>query len=201
MWQFAFDYPIRSGEVQLSGRPVPCNHQAHPRDLMPRSIRLGLSKSVGIDEVSIYGYTQDNTRRPSAQTKSFRSACVEFAKRVVASNAALVIVGDDGSPLFPDELKPFRRRCGQGVKVNLLANYGWEWDLNGLRSGELRSGEVSQLDMIVRWGGGRRLSGFLPVQSVYGDFFVVDAYWPDFEPDHFARALDWFGRQDRTLGG
>jgi undecaprenyl diphosphate synthase len=60
---------------------------------------------------------------------------------------------------------------------------------------------VSRLDLIVRWGGGRRLSGFLPVQSVYADIYVVDEYWPDFEPAQMERALEWYGRQDRTLGG
>ena len=31
--------------------------------------------------------------------------------------------------------------------------------------------------------------------------FVLDALWPDFEPQHLAAALAWFGQQDRTLGG
>lgn len=57
------------------------------------------------------------------------------------------------------------------------------------------------MDLIVRWGGGRRLSGFLPVQSVYADFYVVDDFWPDFRTDHFAEALTWFRQQDQTLGG
>lgn len=87
------------------------------------------------------------------------------------------------------------------MKVNLLANYGWEWDLNGLRGGELRSHQVSRIDLIVRWGGGRRLSGFLPAQSVYADMFFVDAYWPDYESAHMEQALAWYARQDRTLGG
>ena len=57
------------------------------------------------------------------------------------------------------------------------------------------------MDLIVRWGGGRRLSGFLPVQSVYADFYVRDEYWPDFNPQHFDRTLAWFKTQDKTLGG
>jgi undecaprenyl diphosphate synthase len=87
------------------------------------------------------------------------------------------------------------------MKVNLLVNYGWEWDLAGLKNGGLRSDEVPRLDLIVRWGGGRRLSGFLPVQSVYADFYVRDEYWPDFDPRHFEDALAWFKDQDPTLGG
>jgi len=40
------------------------------------------------------------------------------------------------------------------------------------------------------------LSGFLPVQSVYADFYVRDENWPDFESRHFEHALDWFKNQD-----
>jgi undecaprenyl diphosphate synthase len=114
---------------------------------------------------------------------------------------ALLVVGDDQSAQFPPALKPYTTRQGSGMKVNLLVNYGWEWDLNGLRDGALRSSEVSRMDLIVRWGGGRRLSGFLPAQSVYADIFVVDAYWPDFELAQFEQALAWFETQDQTLGG
>jgi undecaprenyl diphosphate synthase len=155
----------------------------------------------GIEEASIYCFTQDNTKRPFIQKKAFSDACVEFALEVARRGAAVLVVGDETSPQFPAALKEFRQRQGTGIKLNLLVNYGWEWDLAGLRNGGLRSDEVSRLDLIVRWGGGRRLSGFLPAQSVYADFYVRDEYWPDFDPQHFEDALTWYKKQDRTLGG
>ncbi len=158
-------------------------------------------KELGIEEVSIYGFTQDNTKRPSIQKQAFSEACIAFAFEIARRGAALLVVGDETSTQFPKVLIEFRHRQGVGMKVNLLVNYGWEWDLAGLKNGGLRSGEVSRLDLIVRWGGGRRLSGFLPVQSVYADFYVRDEYWPDFDPQHFDQALDWFKNQDQTLGG
>ena len=160
-----------------------------------------ICRRLGIEEVSVYGFTQDNTRRPSAQTEQFRQACVMMAEEIARRGSSLLVLGDETSPQFPAVLKPFRTRQGEGIKVNFLINYGWEWDLDGLRQGALRSHEVSRLDLIVRWGGGRRLSGFLPAQSVYADFFVLDEYWPDFQPAHLDQALDWFRQQDRTLGG
>lgn len=158
-------------------------------------------RQLGIEEASIYCFTQDNTRRPSIQKKAFSAASVEFAFEIASRGAALLVVGDEKSRQFPRDLIEFRQRRGSGMKVNLLINYGWEWDLNGLKNGGLRSSEVSRLDLIVRWGGGRRLSGFLPVQSVYADFYICDQYWPDFEPRQFKGALDWFSVQDQTLGG
>jgi undecaprenyl diphosphate synthase len=168
--------------------------------IAPAMALFELCERLGVPEVSVYGFTQDNTRRPAEQTARYREAVVAFAHEI-EQRAALLVVGDERSPVFPPELLPFRRRRGAGIKVNLLANYGWSWDLDGLREGCLRSADVSRIDLVVRWGGGRRLSGFLPVQSVYADIFVVDAYWPDFEPRHFLDALGWFSRQDRTLGG
>lgn len=158
-------------------------------------------RALGVEEISIYGFTRDNTKRPAIQKQAFARACVRFADALMGRGAALLVLGDEGSPVFPEELSIFRERQGTGMKVNLLVNYGWDWDINGLRTGELRSAAVSRIDLIVRWGGGRRLSGFLPIQSVYADFFIVNDYWPDFQMEQFEEALRWFREQDQTLGG
>lgn len=83
------------------------------------------------------------------------------------------------------------------MRVNLLVNYGWEWDMkHGFPSRNL-----SRIDLVIRWGGMCRLSGFLPVQTVYSDICVLEELWPDYENSQFERALEWYRRQDVTLGG
>lgn len=175
--------------------------QGYARGIAPGLALFESCKALGIAEVSVYGFTQDNTRRPSAQAAMFRTACVFFAQEIFRRGAALLVLGNEQSAQFPIELVPFRTRQGEGIKVNFLVNYDWEWDLGGLKEGGLKSADVSRLDLVVRWGGGRRLSGFLPVQSVYADIFVLDALWPDFDPGHLDAALSWLSQQDRTLGG
>jgi undecaprenyl diphosphate synthase len=171
---------------------------------------------LGIEEVSVYGFTQDNTKRPAEQRADFSAACVGFVEQAMQRDVALRVVGDCSSPMFPKELVHYSmaRRGAGTLKVNLLVNYGWQWDLQtaicaALDRGASRrdlltllaSSDVSRIDLIVRWGGMRRLSGFLPVQSVYADFYVVDAFWPDYQREQFVEALEWFARQDVTLGG
>lgn len=157
-------------------------------------------RRLGIEQLSVYGFTKDNVRRPSPQVEAFRHACVELAGRLWNEGADLRPVGDDASASFPFALR--RPPAGGGApRVNLLVNYGWEWDLEGLRGGRHRTWDIPGVDLVVRWGGGRRLSGFLPVQSVYADFFVLEELWPDFAESHLERALEWYGRQDRTRGG
>ena len=94
------------------------------------------------------------------------------------------------------------RQDNSKLKVNLLVNYGWEWDLANIENqGFPHSSDVSRIDLIIRWGGMRRLSGFLPVQSVYADFYVEEALWPDYKDEHIRKALEWYDKQDVTLGG
>lgn len=169
--------------------------------ILPGLLLFEECKKYKIQEVSVYCFTQDNTKRPSIQKQAFSEATQVFATEIIRRGAALLVVGDENSSQFPSVLKKFRQRTGVGMKVNLLINYGWEWDLAGLKNGGLRSEEISRIDLIVRWGGGSRLSGFLPVQSVYADFYVREEYWPDFEIQHFEDALAWFRKQDQTLGG
>ena len=172
---------------------------------------------LGVEEVSVYGFTTDNTKRPVDQRLAFSQACVDFAFTAIGRGVRLRVVGDASSPMFPQELEPLCRVAqGDGpLKVNMLVNYGWQWDMQtALQAAEngsghskrqitelLASSDVSRIDLIMRWGGCRRLSGFLPIQSVYADFFVVDAYWPDYEPQHMRQALQWYSHQEITFGG
>lgn len=172
-------------------------------------------EELGIKEITFYGFTVDNTKRPLVQIEAFRKACVDAVAIMDKRDADLLVVGNTQSPLFPKELLPYtqRTRFGKGGRrVNFLVNYGWNWDLNySLKKGSfspddnltdgIASADISRIDLIVRWGGGRRLSGFLPIQSVYADFYVVEEMWPDFQIGQFYQALEWYQDQDVTLGG
>lgn len=199
-WAMARGLPKESGYA----------HGLNPgRDLMR------LCREVGVRELTFYGFTADNMKRPACQTRAFQRACVDAAERIRAESASFRVLGNTSSSAFPEELLPYaapQHLGDDGMKVNLLVNYGWEWDLGNLLARDrtptrkhivehLNSADISRIDLIIRWGGQRRLSGFLPVQSIYSDFYVVDDYWPDFEPDQFFAALDWYQRQDVTLGG
>ena len=180
---------------------------AHGIDPGVQAIRI--AKKYGIKELTFYGFTTDNCRRPVAQVVAFQQACIDAVKAtIVEGDVEILVVGDSESKFFPTELKPFLRPVAIGqpkLRVNFLVNYGWKWDLKGINGGhvtkDLQSHAISRMDMIIRWGGMRRLSGFLPVQSVYSDFYVVDDYWPDYQDQHFIDAIEWYQKQDVTLGG
>ena len=179
--------------------------QGYGHGISPGLELFKLCGELGVEELTYYGFTVDNTKRPKAQRLAFTEACVDAVKLLSKRDAELLVLGNTKSAMFPDELKPYteRKKFGSGgIKVNFLVNYSWEWDL-GIQKGctELRSSDVSRVDLVIRWGGRQRLSGFLPVQSVYADMYFIDDYWPDFRPSHITEAIAWYNRQDVTLGG
>jgi len=189
-------------------------HEGYQYGINPGLELYNTCINLGIKELTFYGFTQDNTKRPAVQTEAFRKACVDSVMLLANRDAELLIVGDSDSPLFPQELIPYRKRVrfGKGlIKINFLVNYGWNWDLNNAFQQNTKqkdkfnnliaSSDISRIDLIIRWGGRRRLSGFLPVQSIYADFYILDEMWPDFAHEQFLTALEWYQEQDVTLGG
>ncbi|MCI9046108.1 MAG: undecaprenyl diphosphate synthase family protein [Hungatella sp.] len=166
-----------------------------------------ICRDLGVGELTFYGFTVDNTKRPSKQRLAFSAACVKAVEALSRENAALLVLGNTKSAMFPGELLPYtvRHQFGQGgMKINFLVNYSFEWDLgfhHGAFGPVMRSSDVSRVDLIIRWGGRRRLSGFLPIQSVYSDMYVIDDLWPDFTASHVHDAIAWYAKQDITLGG
>ena len=189
-------------------------HQGYKHGLNPGVEALRAAKAYGIEELTYYGFTTDNCKRPAIQVKAFIDACIDAINLIKNEDVALLVVGNTESPMFPKELLPYTQErviFGKGTtKVNFLVNYGWEWDLSHMHTDTtnrhsitdaLHSKSISRIDLIIRWGGRRRLSGLLPIQAVYADFYTLDEMWPEFSKEQFSRAIEWYSTQDVTLGG
>ena len=116
--------PRHVGFIPDGNRRWAINHglpkeAGYPHGIQPGVLLYEKCKEFGIKEVSIYCFTQDNTRRPSIQKRAFIAACVAFAFEIARRGAALLVVGDETSAQFPKVLKEFRQRQGVGMKVNL----------------------------------------------------------------------------------
>ena len=173
--------------------------------LLPGVKLLRMAKEHIIEELTYYGFTVDNCKRPTEQFASFQKACVDAVNLLKKEGADLLVIGNTKSKCFPKELLPYTQRTsinGGGIRLNFLVNYGWQWDFSHMQiDGKPYSYDISSVDLLIRFGGMLRLSGFLPLQSVYSDFYVIDHYWPDYQDLDFLHALEWYAKQDVTLGG
>jgi undecaprenyl diphosphate synthase len=92
--------------------------------------------------------------------------------------------------LFAEDCVHGRARP-EDMSEELLSHYLWTRDL----------GELSDVDLVIRTSGERRISNFLLWQAAYAEMFFIDDFWPDFTASHLSAAVREFERRDRRFGG
>jgi len=71
-----------------------------------------------------------------------------------------------------------------------FSKYLWTADLN----------ELSDVDLVVRTSGEKRVSNFLLWQAAYAEYVFQDLSWPEFQPCHLRGAIEEYMRRDRRFG-
>lgn len=59
---------------------------------------------------------------------------------------------------------------------------------------------IPDLDFIIRTSGEQHLSGFMPWQGVYAEYYFTDLHFPDFGAEQFKQALAEFTNRKRRFG-
>ena len=69
-------------------------------------------------------------------------------------------------------------------------------------SAYLDTAGIPDVDLVIRTGGtdNRRLSGFLPWQTVYSELYFSDLLWPEFSKEEYSKALDYYTSVPRKKG-
>jgi undecaprenyl diphosphate synthase len=67
-------------------------------------------------------------------------------------------------------------------------------------SRHLYTANVCDPDLLIRTSGEMRLSNFLLWQMAYGELYITEALWPDFDRTEFHRALSAYQQRDRRFG-
>ena len=90
-----------------------------------------------------------------------------------------------------------------GGSLHLGICYSGEWERRMIALGtgapSLIAG-VPSIDLVIRTGGMRRLSGFFPLQTTYAELYFTDLLWPEFSREELKKALEWYEAQKRNFG-
>ena len=62
------------------------------------------------------------------------------------------------------------------------------------------SAGIPDPDLVIRTSGEKRLSGFMPYQSVYSEFYFTDIHFPDFTSENLREAVENFAKRKRRFG-
>ncbi len=183
-----------------------------------------------IEFLTLWAFSTENWKRPEDEVTAilelFREAFDKSAKKLHEKGVRLEMIGD--LDRFPDDIRENVRHWIQETKdnetltVTFALNYGGRDEIiravkslaTDVVSGELSLHDIDEdvfsqhldtagtpdPDLIIRPGGEQRLSGFLPWQAEYSEYYFTDTLMPDFSPVKFDEALDEFERRQRRFG-
>jgi len=181
---------------------------------------------LGVTSLTLFAFSSDNWRRPRPEVSALMSLLRKYLRaelqRLVESETRLTVIGrrdrlPDG---LSNEIARAERASHAGKRLNLQialdysardaivnAAAGWLAEDSPSREAFGRMlawqgcGAGSDVDLLIRTGGEKRLSDFLLWESAYAELCFVDTMWPDFGADDLARAIADFFQRERRFGG
>lgn len=185
---------------------------------------LRWSREAGIPHVVAYAFSTENWQRSEDEVgflmKLFRSILENETKKMVDGRVRVRFVGDRAR--FSEDMQKMmdtmetETEKEYDITLHLLMSYGGRAEIvaatNALlaeRASNVTEDSFAQKlwsypmpdpDLIIRSGGEKRLSGFLPWQSVYSELFFIDTYWPAFTKEEFDSILVEFSARERRRG-
>jgi len=182
---------------------------------------------LGIPYVTFWAFSTENWKRDEDELKGlfdvFRFALGQLALRFIQRGARLRILGDVSR--FPKDIAQkslemiSKSANNHKITVTFALNYGGRDEIlravkkmisdnvssekidDEFFSSYLDTSGIPDPDLVIRTGGEKRLSGFLPWQSVYSEFYFTPVLFPDFSPDELVLAINDFLKRDRRFGG
>jgi undecaprenyl diphosphate synthase len=61
--------------------------------------------------------------------------------------------------------------------------------------------DIPSPDLIIRTSGEKRMSGFMPLETVYSELYFTEKYFPDFKPRDLRHAVLDYHKRKRRFGG
>lgn len=184
----------------------------------------------GVKHVTFWAFSTENWKRSADFVSQIMEVFRETLKKrdwfeeLREKGGAIHILGDLSR--FPEDVQNMvLGYLGQGkpepkkIDVNFALNYGGRDEIlravkkimkDGIGPSELTEGLFSAYldtagqadpDLVIRTGGERRLSGYLPWQTVYAEFVFTNTFWPDFTVAELDRAILDFASRERRFGG
>ena len=181
---------------------------------------------LGIESLTLYVFSTENWKRAEQEVGFLMNLIhthlkgeLEFYKE---NKIRINHIGDMSA--LPKNIQKDLTDCIEDtkdftkLKLNLAINYGGRDEIirgikkaaaSGLDLKELNEAdfskyldmpECSDVDLLIRTGGEKRLSNFLLWHVAYSEFEYTDTLWPDYSVEEFYRHIESFTKRERRFG-
>lgn len=180
-------------------------------------------KELNIKEITLYCFSIENFNRSKKEVnflmelfkKEFEK--LENDKRIKKNEIRIRFIGE--KERLDKELQKIMERIEEKTKkydnhtINFAVAYGGRQEiLSAIRKLVKEKKEINEEnfknslwlsdepDLIIRTGGEKRISNFLPWQSIYSEWIFLDKMWPEFTKQDLEKAIKEFQNRERKFG-
>ena len=186
------------------------------------------SKEFGVKDVVAYAFSTENWKRPPIEVEFLMKLVVTvFDKNLTElydEGVRIRFIGDrdrfSESVLKTIEASEKKTEKNDVINLTIAFSYGGRSEIvdavNRIVS-DSKNGEVSKIteesfaqylwtkdipdpDLIIRVGGQRRLSNFLPWQSTYSELVFLKTHWPAFDKKEYGGIIEEYSSRQRNFG-
>ncbi|MEA5581612.1 isoprenyl transferase [Nodularia harveyana UHCC-0300] len=202
----------------------------HKRGVDALKDLLRCCKDWGIQALTAYAFSTENWKRPQEEVDFlmtlFQRVLRQELREMVKENVQIQFVGnlDALPPSLQAEISRSmaETRHNQAIRFTVATNYGGRQEIlqacraiaQKVQEGVIKPDEIDEQlferhlytagitdpDLLIRTSGEMRLSNFLLWQMAYGEIYITDALWPDFDRNEFHRALSVYQQRERRFG-
>ncbi len=184
---------------------------------------IGWCKELNIKELTLYCFSLENFNRPKKEfeylMKLFKKEGenVKKDKRIHHEKIRLKFIGK--KELLDKKLQKLIKEIEKQTKdyknhiINFAIAYGGRKEIIEAVKKLVRSKKPineknlkenlwlqDEPDLIIRTGGEKRTSNFLPWQSTYSEWIFLDKMWPEFNKQDLKKAIKEFYNRQRRFG-
>ena len=178
---------------------------------------LNATEAKGADTATVYAFSAENVARPAEERAEIMRVVKEWCDGF-AGEWKVSFIGD--LSLLPHDVAESAARLeersasSRGLHLVIALGYGGREDIVRAANTAAKQGEITReslesalsthslppLDLIVRSGGEKRLSGFMLYEAAYSELVFLDKLWPDMTEDDVEEAFAEFARRTRKFG-
>ena len=188
------------------------------------------ANEIGIKYLTVYAFSTENWKRTEEEVGALMFLLKWYLNDLLNSsdldNVKINVLGDI-TRLDPGIQKLIlkledKTKDYTGLKLNIAFNYGGRDEITravnsiatSVKNNEISVEDINEdlisnniytagmpdPDLLIRPGGEKRISNFLPWQLSYTEFIFTDKYWPDFNRDDLDEAILEYERRNRKCG-